>query len=104
MDLIVTARFHGAVFAVLGETPFLAIAIEPKLELIRDWGPSNDTPEAIMPATADPALITQRILAAVGEIESRRETTRAMLQEQRRLAAVGERFLANYFDFERKQP
>lgn len=99
MDLVVTSRFHGAVFAALAETPFLAIDIEPKLELVRDWAPSRDSPEVIMSATADPSLIAQRTLTALDEIESRRDATRAMLREQRRLAIVGEQHLANYFDF-----
>ncbi|WP_020084650.1 polysaccharide pyruvyl transferase family protein [Hyphomicrobium zavarzinii] len=104
MDLVVTARFHGAVFAVLGETPFLAIGIEPKLELVRDWAPASEAPEVTMPATTDPELIARRVLAALGEIEHRREAARAMLREQRRLAASGEQRLAAYFDGGRARP
>ena len=36
-DLVITARFHGAVFASLIGKPFITIGIEPKLEMISIW-------------------------------------------------------------------
>lgn len=33
-DLIITARYHGAVIATLIDLPFISIAIEPKLEMV----------------------------------------------------------------------
>lgn len=98
MDLIVTSRFHGAVFAALSETPFLAIGIEPKLEQVKTWVQASDWPETIIPATSDPELFTRQVLSALSEIGSRGEAVRAMVLEQHRLAAVGERRLIEYFE------
>jgi polysaccharide pyruvyl transferase WcaK-like protein len=97
MDLVVTARYHGAVFALLSETPFLAIGIEQKLQQLQGWVVSKDTPNLVMPLEIDVDLITGEILAALGQLPLRRSAGRAMLLEQRRLAEIGERRLAEFF-------
>lgn len=40
-DLFITARFHGAIFASLLNIPSVTIAVEPKLELIKDCFPNS---------------------------------------------------------------
>ncbi|HXY59429.1 MAG TPA: polysaccharide pyruvyl transferase family protein [Methylocystis sp.] len=97
MDLVVTARFHGAVFALLSETPFLALAIEPKLEQVQRWSDGGSAPECILPPLTDAEFMTRRILAALEEAAQRTALARNMLSRQRRLASFGERRLAAYF-------
>ena len=98
MDLLVTARFHGAVFALLSETPFLALAIEPKLELLREWSQSGPVPEYILPFAIDVELMTGCVLDALDELAQRTVAAGKMLKEQRRLAEAGERRLAECFE------
>lgn len=95
-DLIVTARFHGAVFALLSETPFLAITIEPKLTLLQDWAPAAH--DLTVSPELDAEAMTRRILSVLEELPLRKAATRDMLEEQRRLAEIGEKRLGEFFE------
>lgn len=96
MDLIVTARFHGAVFALLSEIPFLTFTIEPKLSLVQDWAP--DGHKVTMEPIADSEMIGRQILAALEELPTRTATARDMLQIQRQHAEFGEASLNTFFE------
>jgi polysaccharide pyruvyl transferase WcaK-like protein len=53
-DLFISARFHGIIFSSLLNKPAISIAIEPKLELVREnaickvWQPINGTKEELL--------------------------------------------------------
>lgn len=98
MDLVVTARFHGAVFSVLSETPFLAISIEPKLDSVQQWAPRSQVPHLMVQPVADPELIKWSILNALDQMDQRRVATQTMLKEQCRLAMIGECRLVKILD------
>lgn len=100
MDLIVTARFHGAVFALLSEMPFLAITIEPKLALLQDWGSAAQgmAQDLTMAPVTDAESMTRRILAALEELPQRKAAARDILETQRRRAEIGEKRLGEFFE------
>lgn len=53
-DLFISARFHGVIFSTLLNKPAISIAIEPKLELVKEnavckvWHPMNDNKEKLV--------------------------------------------------------
>jgi len=53
-DLFISARFHGVIFSTLLNKPAISIAIEPKLELVKEnavckvWHPMNDNKEQLL--------------------------------------------------------
>jgi len=53
-DLFISARFHGVIFSTLLNKPAISIAIEPKLELVKEnavckvWHPMNDNKEQLI--------------------------------------------------------
>ena len=53
-DLFISARFHGVIFSTLLNKPAISIAIEPKLELVKEnavckvWHPMNDNKEQLV--------------------------------------------------------
>jgi polysaccharide pyruvyl transferase WcaK-like protein len=53
-DLFISARFHGVIFSTLLNIPAISIALEPKLELVKEnaickiWNPINDTKEQLV--------------------------------------------------------
>jgi polysaccharide pyruvyl transferase WcaK-like protein len=98
MDFVLTARFHGAVFALLSGVPFVAIGIEPKLEQVQCWATADEQPKLTMPAEADPDLIVRHVVDGLNQASCRRDAARLMLAEQRRLAAIGEQRLTAWFE------
>jgi polysaccharide pyruvyl transferase WcaK-like protein len=94
MDLIVTSRFHGAVFATLHETPFLAIALEPKLAQVRDWAGPGSCADVILPARIDVEATARCVIAALDDLDARRAVAEDMLSRQRQFARACERRLA----------
>ncbi|MBO6566571.1 MAG: polysaccharide pyruvyl transferase family protein, partial [Pseudomonadales bacterium] len=70
-SLIVTARYHGGVFALLSETPFLTINIEPKLEQL---GSQISNAEHI-DLTDNPGQMSEKILSALRRIPVLKEDT-----------------------------
>jgi len=53
-DLLISSRFHGVIFSTLLSIPAISVAIEPKLELVKEnavckvWHPINDSDEALL--------------------------------------------------------
>jgi len=53
-DLFISARFHGVIFSTLLNKPAISIALEPKLELVKEnavcevWHPINDSSEELL--------------------------------------------------------
>lgn len=95
-DLVVTSRFHGAIFALLSTTPFIAIEIEPKLSNLRDMVPELAS-FAISPSlTVDVMCQTiENLLAQSGSVLPALDRA---LSEQRVRARAGENALKAYFE------
>jgi polysaccharide pyruvyl transferase WcaK-like protein len=94
-DLVVTSRFHGAIFALLSATPFIAIEIEPKLRTLRDMVPELGD-FAIAPRTTVNTM-HQAIETLVGRGESVLPALDRALSKQRTRARAGEEALGAYF-------
>lgn len=95
-DLVVTSRFHGAIFALLSATPFIAIEIEPKLRNLRDMVPELGA-FAIAPSTTVDAMC-QAVESILGRRESVLPALDRALSEQCSRARVGEEALKTYFE------
>ncbi len=77
-DLIITARYHGAVLAALHHIPFISIGIEPKLEMIArlygmpvweyPYAPERLT-EAVRAVESDHARFAGRVAKQAAEEE-----------------------------------
>lgn len=95
-DLVVTSRFHGAIFALLSTTPFIAIEIEPKLSNLRDMVPELGT------FAIDPSTDVDTMHHAVETLLAQREEVLPALDraltEQRTRARAGEDALKSYFE------
>lgn len=95
-DLVVTSRFHGAIFALLSGTPFIAIEIEPKLRNLRIMVPELGA-FAIAPSTTVDAMC-QAVEILLGRRESVLPALNRALSEQRSRARAGEEALKTYFE------
>jgi polysaccharide pyruvyl transferase WcaK-like protein len=97
-DLMVTSRFHGAIFSLLSSTPFIAIEIEPKLSNLREMVPE------LGDFAVDPSTDVDTMHHAVEALLARREgilpALDRALMEQRLRARAGEDALKSYFEDE----
>lgn len=95
-DLIVTSRFHGAIFALLSNTPFIAIEIEPKLRNLRDMVPELGR------FAVDPAAGAELVYNSVQEVLKHREqllpALKHALSVQRDRARTGEMALKRFLE------
>lgn len=95
-DLIVTSRFHGAIFAILSGTPYVAIEIEPKLVNLREIVP--ELAEFAVDPSADAGLISKSVAAALAQSDQLLPALRRALSTQRDLARRGEDALKAFFE------
>lgn len=97
-DLVLTSRFHGAIFALLSARPFLAITIEPKLEGLAEMVPG--VPDVLVAPDEKFDEILARILGMLTSASALRPALLDALARQRELARNGERALAEFIDRE----
>lgn len=94
-DLVLTSRFHGAIFALLSRTPFISIEIEPKLKNLRFMVPELGA-YAITPSTN-----VDNMYLKVDELLAKKQSLLPALDKavskQRSLARTGEEALKTYF-------
>jgi polysaccharide pyruvyl transferase WcaK-like protein len=82
-DLILTSRFHGAIFALLMNKPFLAISIEPKLRIAADL--LGGTEFLVDPLT-DPLTVSRKIVEMMARLPALGVTAARVCAEQTRRA------------------
>ena len=87
-DLLVTSRYHGAIFSLLSSRAFLTINIEPKLATLSAMVGMPDYLQLVPDMDVD-ALLT-RILYALNNASDYSEVFRTALAQQREKAALGE--------------
>lgn len=97
-DLLVTSRFHGAIFALLSGRPFIAINIEPKLESLASMVP--ELSNLLLPPDASVDVMVEHILAALSTAADAKPALIAALACQRALAATGESALKTFLESE----
>jgi len=97
-DLLVTSRFHGAVFALLSGRPFIAIDIEPKLASLAAMVP--ELSNVLVQPDASVDAMVENILAALSASETAKPVLVAALNHQRALAARGESALIAFLESE----
>lgn len=95
VDLVVSSRFHGAIFAILSETPFIPIEIEPKLTQLRHVCPVNCR-SPIQPEDKVEEVIG-KIALALQHLCERTTAAQFAKEGQVRAAAAGERALSRFF-------
>lgn len=93
-DLIVTSRFHGAIFALLSQRPFVAIEIEQKLQNLREMVPGSERFALDHKASAD--HVEKKVLNALGCLEEFAPILAESLKVQRKRAKVGETALKKF--------
>ena len=93
-DLIVTSRFHGAIFALLSQRPFVAIEIEQKLQNLREMVPGSERFALDHKASAD--YVEKKVLKALGSLDEFAPILAESLKAQRNRAKVGEAALKKF--------
>jgi polysaccharide pyruvyl transferase WcaK-like protein len=97
-DLLLTSRFHGAIFAVLSGRPFLALNIEPKLASLAAIVP--ELTDLLLPSDASVDEMVGHILTALFAAADAKPAFIAALARQRALAATGESALKTFLERE----
>lgn len=95
-DLVITSRYHGAIFALLSETPFIAVEIEPKLHNLRDLVP--ELGQFAIDPLADIDRVYGNIVGALSQRDRLLPAMRNALVTQRDKARKGEEALSFFLE------
>ncbi|MBD0413472.1 polysaccharide pyruvyl transferase family protein [Oryzicola mucosus] len=100
-DLVITSRFHGAIFSLLSRTPFIAIEIEPKLRNLRTVVPE------LAAFAVSPSVDADHLCTLAEALLAHREQTAPALERalsrQCMNARRGEQALATFLESEKGQ-